>query len=66
MKIKTSQWALCPIASFEWSAWDDETYDGEGCRIGIGATEQEAIDHLIEQMADKIKEQKDDGILLSK
>jgi hypothetical protein len=50
MRIKTSQWALCPIASFEWMAVDDETYDGEGCPIGIGATEQEAIDHLMEQI----------------
>jgi hypothetical protein len=47
MNIKTSQWALCPIPCFEWSAWDDETYDGEGCPVGSGKTEQDAIDDLM-------------------
>lgn len=39
-----------PIRSFDWSAVDDATYDGEGCPIGRGATEQEAIDDLLEQI----------------
>jgi hypothetical protein len=55
MNIKTSQWALCPIPCFEWSAWDDETYDGEGCPVGSGKTEQDAIDDLMW----KLEEQKD-------
>jgi len=47
MKIKTSNWPLCPIPSLEWNAVDDETYDGECCPIGYGATEQEAIEDLL-------------------
>ena len=47
MNIKTSQWGLCPIPCFEWMAVDDETYDGEGCPIGYGKTEQQAIDDLM-------------------
>lgn len=41
-----------PIRQFDWSAVDDNTYDGEGCKIGYGATEQEAIDDLLDQMND--------------
>jgi len=39
-----------PIRQFDWSAIDDDTYDGEGCPIGHGATEQEAIDDLLDQI----------------
>jgi len=39
-----------PIRQFDWSAIDDDTYDGEGCPIGHGATEQEAIDDLLGQI----------------
>jgi hypothetical protein len=41
-----------PIRQFDWSAIDDDTYDGTDdshCPIGRGATEQEAIDDLLEQ-----------------
>lgn len=54
MKIKTEYWAKpIPIRSHDWSAVDDDTYDGPGCPIGSGATEQQAIDDLLEQMEDK-------------
>lgn len=39
-----------PTRNFDWSAIDDDTYDGPGSKIGYGATEQEAIDDLREQM----------------
>lgn len=39
-----------PLRQFDWCATDRETYDGEGCPIGFGATEQEAIGDLIEQI----------------
>lgn len=51
MKIVTTYvYPPIPIRSMDWSAVDDETYDGEGCPIGHGATEAEAIADLIEQM----------------
>ena len=53
MKIVTNYvYPPIPIRQFDWSAIDDDTYDGEGCRIGYGATEQEAIDDLLDQMND--------------
>jgi hypothetical protein len=36
--------------SDEWTAIDDQRYDGPGSPIGAGRTEQEAIDDLIEQI----------------
>jgi hypothetical protein len=39
-----------PIRHFDWSAIDSSTFDGEGCPIGYGATEQEAIDDLKMQL----------------
>ena len=51
MKIKTSYCMTpLPIRNYDWSAIDDETYDGEGCLIGYGATEQEAIENLLEEI----------------
>lgn len=41
-----------PIRSMDWCAVDDDTYD-EGCPVGWGATEQEAIDDLLEQLNDE-------------
>lgn len=29
--------------SIDWMAWDDATYDGPGCALGIGKTMDEAI-----------------------
>jgi hypothetical protein len=58
MKIRTSYGAEpIPIRAFDWSAVDDNTYDGaedSHCPIGYGATERDAIDDLkrqIEEMA---------------
>jgi hypothetical protein len=54
MKIKTSFWAKpIPDRRFDWSAIDEDTYDGtedSGTRgqVGFGATEQEAIAELME------------------
>lgn len=44
-----------PVRTFDWSAIDDDTYDGaedSSCPIGRGRTEQEAIDNLLEQIED--------------
>jgi len=55
MKISTDYWAKpTPERRFDWCAVDDETYDGEGCPIGWGASEAEAIADLKEQVADDL------------
>ena len=41
-----------PIRNFDWQAVDDDTYDGEGCPIGHGSTEQEAIEDLLSKIED--------------
>lgn len=44
-----------PIRQFDWSAIDDDTYDGaddSSCPIGTGPTEQAAIDDLLDKLAD--------------
>lgn len=38
--------------SHQWCAVDDDTYEGEGCPIGYGETEQEAIEDLLQQIED--------------
>ena len=38
-----------PIRQFDWSAYDDETYDGNG-PCGYGRTEIDAIADLLEQL----------------
>jgi hypothetical protein len=51
MKIRTEYvYPPIPIRSYDWCAVDDDTYDGPGSPIGSGATEQEAIDDLKEQL----------------
>jgi hypothetical protein len=52
MKIKTSfDCKPIPVRSFDWSAIDADTYDGDPrSPIGYGATEQEAIGDLQSQM----------------
>jgi hypothetical protein len=48
VKIETSYWRKpIPPRCFDWQAVDGGTYDGEGCPIGYGATEQEAIVNLL-------------------
>ncbi len=39
-----------PIRDFDWSAIDDDTYDGEGCPIGRGPTEDAAIEDLLDKI----------------
>jgi hypothetical protein len=59
MNIKTHYWPTpIPLRQFDWSAVDDDTYDYDQ-PIGYGATEQEAIDDLMDQLED----QTDDGAL---
>jgi hypothetical protein len=54
MKIKTHHdYPPIPNRSFDWSAIDDDTYDGapdSKCPVGHGATEQEAIEDLLDQL----------------
>jgi hypothetical protein len=54
MKIKTEfVYPPIPIRTFDWSAIDDDTYDGPGSPVGTGATEPEAIADLIEQINER-------------
>ena len=39
-----------PDRSHDWSAIDDATYDGPGCDIGWGATENDAIEDLLDKL----------------
>ena len=51
MKIRTENVnPPIPIRSCDWSAVDDDTYDGPGSPIGRGATEAEAIADLKQQL----------------
>ena len=53
MKIRTSyQYPPIPCRSMDWSAVDDDTYDGPGSIVGWGRTEQDAIEDLLDQMED--------------
>lgn len=55
MKLKTDFWLKpIPDRQFDWSCVDDDTYDGPGCPIGYGPTEQAARDDLLEQIAEKV------------
>lgn len=56
MKIRTTyEYPPIPDRSMDWSAIDDDTYDGaedSHCPIGRGATEAEAIADLKQQIED--------------
>lgn len=56
MKIRTEHvFPPIPDRRFDWSAVDDDTYDGaedSHCPIGRGATEAEAIADLKEQLGE--------------
>ena len=53
MKIRTDHVRPpIPERSHDWSAIDDDTYDGPGCPVGWGATEAEAIADLKQQIED--------------
>jgi hypothetical protein len=55
MNIRTTHiFPPIPIRSFDWSAVDDDTYDGAPdahSPIGFGPTQADAIADLMEQMA---------------
>lgn len=61
MKIRTEHvFPPIPLRQFDWVAYDDDTYCGCGdchCLRGNGATEQEAIADLMEQMEDRRAEE---------
>ncbi len=51
MKIRTEHvYPPIPDRRFDWSAVDDDIYDGPGCPIGSGPTEQAAVLDLAEQL----------------
>jgi hypothetical protein len=57
MKIRTEHvFPPIPVRQFDWSAVDDDTYDGHGSPIGYGRTEQEAVADLLEQMEERRRE----------
>lgn len=57
----THDYPPIPVRDMDWSAIDDDTYDvdcdGDGffsnCPVGRGATEQEAIADLLEQIEER-------------
>jgi hypothetical protein len=52
MRVKTHyQLTPLPYRGFDWSAYDDETYEGNG-PVGYGATEEQAIADLMDQLED--------------
>lgn len=57
MKIITDYWMKpIPIRNFDWSAVDDDTYDGAPdahSPIGHGATEADAIADLLERIEER-------------
>lgn len=54
MKIRTEYvYPPIPIRQFDWSAVDDDTYDGPGCAIGYGPTEEAAIKDLLQQVEER-------------
>lgn len=42
-----------PDRSCDWCAYDGDTYDGEGCPMGLGAAEAEAVADLKTQIAER-------------
>ena len=50
MRIVTTKQLPVYVPDSAWSAVDDETYDGEGSPIGWGATREEAIADLLDQI----------------
>ena len=53
IKVRTEHvYPPIPIRDYDWSAVDDNTFDGPGSACGWGKTEQQAIDDLIEQIQD--------------
>jgi hypothetical protein len=58
MKIKTDYWIKpIPLRNFDWSAVDDDSYDGPGSPIGHGQTREDAIKDLMYQLADRMTDE---------
>jgi hypothetical protein len=38
----------------EWTAYDEETYDGPSSPVGYGSTEQGAIDDLMDRLSETL------------
>lgn len=54
MKIRTEFiYPPIPIRTMDWCAIDGDSYDGPGCPVGYGETEQEAINDLLEQIEER-------------
>ena len=50
MKIETELYMPpIPLRNYDWAAWDGETYE-PGCPVGYGASKQEAIEDLLDQL----------------
>jgi len=41
-----------PLREFDWSAYNQDTYDGPGCPIGYGPSKSTAIADLLTQLGD--------------
>jgi hypothetical protein len=58
MNIRTyHEFPPIPTRIFDWSAVDDDTYDGaedSHCPIGRGATEKEAIEDLLSKITENL------------
>ena len=53
MKIRTEHiYPPISIRDHDWTTIDADTYDGPGSPIGTGATKQDAIDDLMEQLGE--------------
>lgn len=51
MKIKTEYvYPPIPMRNFDWSAIDEDTYNGPGSPIGFGRTRAIAVEDLLEQI----------------
>lgn len=49
MKVRiTFEYPPIPVRDFDYSAVDDDTYDGPGCHVGHGATPQAAVEDLLQ------------------
>lgn len=45
-----------PDRRFDWAAWDDSSYEGDPSDpLGYGACEADAIDDLLDQIAERME-----------
>lgn len=54
--VTTHLYPPIPIRDFDWCATTSE-YDGEGCPIGFGRTEEAAIEDLREQLEQEAEQE---------